>query len=134
MPVAAFQVEGGADRIINLRSTNDIGLVSELEQARSFQNIVLYLSGTKDHRDMKAAMDLTEIANNNFAVKLQLLVERYSGKKLLEGLALYDPGGQIKYPPQNAFDNTLMVHIALSETELFRGKVINHSMPKVKSF
>ena len=131
LPVSMFQVEGGASRIINVRSTDDISLISELEQARTFKNIVLYLSSTGDHRDMKAAMDLVEIGDRGFVVRLIMTVERYSGGKMLEGIALFEPAGELAFYPRNASQNTLMVTLKLPTVEIFQGKVKNHFIPYI---
>lgn len=132
LPVAAFQVDGGASRIIKLKSTDDISLVSELEQARTFGNLYFYLSGTKGSKDMKAAVDLNAIAHDETTFQLLFIVERYSGGKLLEGLGLYCPNGLLKSPPSMAVDDTLLVPIDLTEgTEIYRGKIRNHNMPTV---
>lgn len=128
LPVVRFQVDGGTSRIINLGSTDDFSLVSELEQARSFTNLYIHISS-----NMKAAMDLTALARDETTISLLFIIERYSGGKLLEGLGLYCPNGVLKFPPVLAGNDTLATAFDLVEgTEIYRGKIRNHYMPMVK--
>ena len=129
LPVSMMQVDGGAKRIIDFRSTNDISLVSELEQARSSQNIILYLSATNDHKDRKAAVDLMNILRSYRSMKTLLTVERFSGGKMIEGISLFAGKAVMKFPPANAFKNTLSVWFKLYEIQIFTGKVVNHGIP-----
>lgn len=131
LPVAMMMVDGGASRRINFSSTDDISLISELEQARSFKNIILYLSSTKDHKDMKAAMNLTEIANAQTEFVFVVTVERFSGGKLLEGFELFEMSATLKFAPVMALNNTLMVSINLPFAELTQGKIQKHQLERV---
>lgn len=130
LPVAKIMVDGGTSRLINLRATDDISLISELEQARTHENIILYLSATGDHRDMKAALDLAEIARLDvMGIDLTVTIERFTdGGKMLEGIQLSEMFGKLHFPPRSAFDNTLMAHIELPNVELKQGKIQNHRL------
>jgi len=129
LPVLMMQVDGGAKRIIDFRSTNDISLVSELEQARSNQNMILYLSATKDHKDRKAAVDLMSIRSSLMSMKTLLTVERFSGGKMIEGISLFAGNARMELQPENAFKNTLSVWFRLNEIQIFTGKVVSHEIP-----
>lgn len=122
VPVYAFQVDGGANRNIRLKSTDDISITSELEQARSYKNIRLFLSPTNDHRDMQAALDLTAAATKNLPLVTILVIHKYSGGKFIEGLWLNDPGSSVKTEPYKTPGNFLFVEIALPTVTLYHGK------------
>ena len=53
--VDSFEVDGGAFRTIKLKSTDDISISSELEQARTYKNVNLFLPSTKDGTDVEVA-------------------------------------------------------------------------------
>jgi hypothetical protein len=122
VPIYAFQVDGGANRNIRLKSTNDISITSELEQARSFKNIRLYLSPTSDHKDMQAALDLTAAATKKLSLVMILDIQKYSGGKFIEGLWLIDSQSSIKTEPYKTPGNYLCVEIDLPSVMLLHGK------------
>ena len=128
-PVQMLMVDGGTNRMINLRATDDISLVSELKQAQEFKNIILYLSSTKNHKDMKAALDLVEIANGQKEIVMTLVIERFlNNGKLIEGIQLFEMLATLKNQPRSAVDNTMMVTINLPFAELHQGKIKNHQL------
>lgn len=131
LPVAKMMVDGGTSRIIDWQTTDDLSLISELEQTRSNENIILYLSATGDHRSMKAALDLTEIARlAQKGVALTLTVERFDGKQMLEGIELSEMFGSLRFPPRNAFDKMLMARFDVPNVELKQGKIRHHQLSK----
>src|SRR5687767_1865118 len=107
VPLYAFQVDGGTNRNIRLKSTDDISITSELEQARSFKNVRLYLSPTNDHKDMQAALDLTAAAIKTLTLLTILDIGKYSGGKFIEGLWLNDPQSSVKTEPYKTPGNYL---------------------------
>jgi hypothetical protein len=123
LTVDSFEVQGGASRVIDLKTTDDISLASEFEQARTFKNITLYLPPTSDHRDMEAALALTEIAINKSKVNVMVSVQRFEKAKMLEGLALIDQEATLKKRPQTVPPHLLMVEINLPAGQLYRGKI-----------
>ena len=114
-------VDGGTNRMIDFSSTSDVSLVSELEQARSFKNIILYLSSTADGRDRKAAVDLISLAGSKIGLSMALTIEKKSKGKLLEGFTLIEDIAMHISPPVNAFENTFMVTLKLSDSRLYQG-------------
>ena len=121
IPVSKMAVDGGTKRMIDFSSTTDVSLVSELEQALSFKNIILYLSSTADGSDRKAAVDLISLAAGKISLSVALIIEKKSEGKLLEGFTLIEDIATQMYPPVNAFENTFMVTLKLSETRLYQG-------------
>src|SRR5215203_2405173 len=84
LAVDSFEVNGGASRVVDLKTTDDISLASEFEQARAFKNITLYLPPTSDHMDRDAALALSDIAINKLKVHVMVSVQRYANAKMLE--------------------------------------------------
>ena len=130
LPVTAIMVDGGTSRMIKLNSLDDISLVSELEQARTYKNLIVYLAGTKDHRDMKAALDLTAIAGNQELIKAMVTIERRQNGKLLDALAIYDRY-TLSTNPVPAIGNTMMISLKMEEAEIFQGPVKGHMITKM---
>jgi hypothetical protein len=128
IPVQIFEVEGGADRSIKLSSTDDIGISSELEQARTFKNITVYLPSTKDGSDMEIALQLSAFYSQKESMLVSFTVERYSGGQMLEGLALLDAGATLKNSPYVTGKQLLAVHLNLPAAKLYRGKMKGHTM------
>lgn len=122
VPIYAFQVDGGANRNVRLKSTNDISIASEMEQARSFKNIRLYLSPTKDHKDMQTALDLTAAVTKKLPLLTILDIRKYSGGKFIGGLWLNDPQSSIRTEPYKTHAKFLVVEIALLSAMLFHGR------------
>src|SRR4051794_37406158 len=48
IPVHSFEVEGGANRKIELASLNEMALGLEFEQARIYTNFIFYIPPTRD--------------------------------------------------------------------------------------
>src|SRR5262245_54034395 len=53
VPVKSFSVDGGANRTIDLKSTDDVSVASELEQARTHENLTVFIPPTNDFRAVK---------------------------------------------------------------------------------
>lgn len=132
VPVHSFEVSGGAYRFIKLSSTDDISISSELEQARALKNLTLYLPPTKDGTDMEVALELTNVALLKAPFTLALSVERYSGGKMLEGLALIAESATLKTRPWVVPLKLLMVEIKLPSAKLYRGKIQGAKMTEYK--
>lgn len=118
IPIRSFWVEGGSNRTINLGSATDFSLTSELEQARSFKNITLIMSPTKDHADMKAAMNLTGFADRKTDFMLLLTVKKQVNKIIVEYLNLADRNATMKKPPTLTSQNFLRIEAVLPAAEL----------------
>ena len=126
--VQIFQVTGGAQRSIKLSSTDDISISSELEQARAFKNVVLFLPPTKDGSDMEVALNLTNYFELKKTLLMSLVVERYSSGKMIEGLALLDGEATLLASPSVTEKRLLKLNINLPAAKLFRGTIKGRSM------
>jgi len=126
VPLSSFQVGGGATRVIDLRSTDDISLVAEFKEAQTFKNLSLYLSSTRDHKDMKAALDLTALAKEGWDFILIIIIERFSNGKLLEGFKLGIRAAVLRSAPLIVGGNLLLMEVKFDDSTLFQGKVTDH--------
>lgn len=97
IPISRFYVVG-AQKVINLSSTSDFSITSELAQAHAYKNIVLFMRKTNEHLYMKIALELTTAANNKNDLHLIFGVEKYSAGKLLQHLYLRGIG-KMERPP-----------------------------------
>jgi hypothetical protein len=95
-PVHGFEVNGGAARIINLDATDDISITSEFEQARRYENIILYLPPAKDFSVLK----LVELRNGGIKhFNLLFEVDITSSGTKIQSVSLYATGAWLqKYP------------------------------------
>ncbi len=131
VPIDSFRVIGGAYREIENRSTDDVSISSELEQARFFKNINLYLPSAKDHTIMKATWDLAKIAFNKLGVGLKVEIEKYFRGKLLEALQLLDVA-RLKKPLYLDSRNLLVAEFVLPSAILSHGKDHGKGQWKIK--
>jgi len=125
IPVYAFEVEGGVNRSIVIDSTNDIGITSELEQARAFKNISLWIAPGKSF-DARAVTELAEMAVKDLTLNLMFGIERYSDGKMLEGLALIDRAAGV-YAPQTV-EKMVAVDFWIPSAKLYYGKIQGTSL------
>lgn len=118
IPVSYFSVKGGAMRNIDLNGTDDISLVSEFEQARTFKNISLHLPPTKSFE----WLDLTEIFVHRLRFTVVFFVQGKIDKTLTHEFTISSKTAQISESPVKKFvtgkGNVLKVSIALPETIL----------------
>ena len=121
VPVASFAVKGGAKRIIHLTAADDISLVSEFEQARSFKNITVFLPPTKDFE----WHNLYEIAYHNLSFSMTFFASGNVGKAVTNQFTLSCKNATITEQPVKGTDwsysSILKVNMALPETELLHG-------------
>jgi hypothetical protein len=123
IPIISFSVEGGANRKINLASSSDISITSELEQARSYKNITLFMPPTKNHLDMLAAVELTDIALNKPAdFGISFSVEKRLGSNRLERLSLSAENPALIKRPTVIAGHLLMIEVSLPDAFLELGK------------
>jgi hypothetical protein len=120
--IGTFMVDGGASRAIRLKSASDMSISSELEQARQFKNISLFMGPTKSHNDMKTALELSDAAVKKTVLSFEFEVQKESGRKTLEVIRLVDYGATIKKPPVIYGGNDLLIEVVLSRAELLHGK------------
>jgi hypothetical protein len=126
VPLANFQVQGGATRVIDLAATDDISLVAEFKEAQSYKNLVLYLPPTRDHKNIKAALDLAAIAKEGWDFVLSIVIERFSSGKLLEGFLLGINQAVLKTAPRIVGGNLLLMEVGFDHSRLHQGKVTHH--------
>jgi hypothetical protein len=122
VPIAQMSVAGGTKRVINFSSTDDVSLVSELEQARSNKNIALRLSSSDGAKAMKATVDLMNIAMvPNGSIALAISIEKFSSKTRLEGFTAISDIATIPQLPRNAAGNTLEFSLMLTNMRIYQG-------------
>jgi hypothetical protein len=120
LPVSYFGVNGGAKRIIDLTSADDLSLVSEFEQARSFKNISLYLPSTKNFE----WLDLTEISIHRLQFVMYFFTQGKIGQTITHEFTLGCKNAQIIDSPDKKTDGgklVLQVRMSLPETTLTHG-------------
>jgi len=118
IPVSYFAVKGGAKRIIDLTATDDLSLVSEFEQARSFKNISLYLPPTSNFE----WLDLTEISIHRLQFLMVFFASGKVGGTLAHEFTLSCKTAEITEAPGKMNDGSkgtvLKISMALPETRL----------------
>lgn len=112
-------VEGGAKRTINLTSADDISLVSEFEQARSFKNIWLYLAPAQNFE----WLDLTKVAFHKLPISIAFFTFGNIGNTPVRSLKILCTNAKINEIPDKRWDSAakskmLVVKFALPETRL----------------
>ncbi len=121
VPVTQFSVKGGAKRWIDLNITDDISLVSEFEQARSFKNIALYLPRTKGFEWHQ----LWEIADHGLPVTIAFFTSGNIGKTVKHQFTLISQNAKITGQPTRMPDwsgaEVLRVELSLPEIKLVHG-------------
>lgn len=120
VPVSLFKVSGGAKRVIDLTSTDDISLVSEFEQARTFNNLILYLPPAQNFE----WLDLSEIATHKLPVSVKFIAFGQTGKTTTQSFVLASKAARITEPPSKRSDAgkpVLEVKLAISEVKLIHG-------------
>ena len=121
VPVTQFAVKGGAKRKIDLTSADDISLVSEFEQARSFKNISLFLARTRGFE----WHNLWEIAEHGLPVSIAFFTSGSVGKIVKNQFTLVCPNAKITDQPGKVLDwgnnEMLRVNLSLPEIKLVHG-------------
>lgn len=85
IPVNSFEVDGGANRKIDLTTVDEVSVSSEFEQARSLKNIIFYIPPTKDFLALKL-IDLTKNGPERFAITFVISI--YSNGQLIKALRI----------------------------------------------
>jgi hypothetical protein len=117
-----FSVKGGAKRIIDLTATDDISLVSEFEQARSFKNIIFYLSPGSNFE----WLDFTEASIHGLPVSIVFFVGGHIGQTVTHQFTLTCRNAGITEPPVKKTDSqkgiqVLKLSLSLPDTKLVHG-------------
>lgn len=100
--VTSFAVKGGAKRLIELSSTDEVSLISEFEQARSFKNLIVFLSAG----DIFSVNDLRHLVKNNQSVSINFGVTEYRNKIFSQTLLLTCEKAKIVENPRFISDST----------------------------
>lgn len=79
-----FAVTGGAKRKIELAVANDVIISSEMEQAKSFKNISVYLKRERP----SSGTDLVTASKKNLSAKISIILSRMRGLFSQERLIL----------------------------------------------
>jgi hypothetical protein len=124
--ISSFSVVGGTSRTINLNSTSDFSISSELEQARRYKNITLFMTPTKDAVDMETALELTQCEKNMTELEILLIVKKFSNGRKIEDLQM-TANGAIIYAPRVVVRQELMIQFVLlsNSVEVNHGKYNN---------
>jgi hypothetical protein len=119
--VAHFSVHGGADRILDLTTTDDISLTSEFEQARTYQNLRLFLMPGKGF----AFSDMMDIAFSHLPVTINFYVGGQIGKTLTQTLSIRSENAKILGKPDRREDSKgnrfLVVRFEIPNSRLIHG-------------
>ncbi len=120
--VTHFQVKGGAKRVIDLTSTQDISLMSEFEQIRSFKNVILYMPAGKNFE----WLDFIEIAEHNLTVSIKFVVIGEIGTTLTQSFQLVCKNAKITELPNksktsDSGQQLLTVKLSIPDAELDYG-------------
>jgi hypothetical protein len=120
--ISSFSVVGGASRSINLDSTDDISISSELEQARQYKNITLFMPPTKDHVDMQVAMTLMFAAEAKSTLSIAFIIKKQVKGKSIEELMLGCHDATLISTPYLVAKHLLMIQFRLPTVILYHGK------------
>ncbi|MEW6129657.1 MAG: hypothetical protein AB1757_21635 [Acidobacteriota bacterium] len=121
IPVHSFEVEGGANRMINLKSTDEISISSEFEQARMHKNIIFYIPPTKDFLGVK----LVGLRDNTLVLfELTFAISVYSGNRMTQMLRITSEFSSVRETPTpvGGTPPLLQTKIRLVRPQLFYGK------------
>lgn len=125
IPVSYFSVKGGASRVIDLTASDDLSLVSELEQARNFKNISLFLQPTQNFE----WLDLTEISIHRLQFSMFFFAQGKIKETLTHEFTLSCKNAEIVESPGKFTDGgkgtVLRVSMTLPETKLTHGSIQN---------
>ena len=126
IPVHSFEVEGGANRKINLNAADDVSISSEFEQARTFGNFILYIPPTKDF----LALKLLGLSGNNYELfEFTFVVSMYSSGRKIQTLRITSEMASFREPPIpiGSKPPLLMAKVRLVRPEILHG----HFDPKL---
>lgn len=120
VPISYFSVTGGPTRRINLAAVDDVSLASELEQARRFKNIRLYLSP----KSVFSSGELIQIGTKNITFGITIIVNCLIGKTVTQSLMFGSPDARIVETPRKLDDSQgnayFFVNLQFTESGLIR--------------
>jgi hypothetical protein len=127
IPVHSFEVEGGANRKINLSAATEFSIASEFEQARTYTNFIFYIPPTKDF----LALKLLGLSGKNFQLfEFTFVVSMYANGRKIQTLRITSEMASFREPPTPTGGKPplLMAKVRLVRPELLHG----HYEPKLK--
>lgn len=117
LPVLSFQVKGGATRTVHLNSADDMEVAFELDEARDFKNIQIFVAASEGI----AAAQLIEAAAFKKRLDALFFIESTSGDKKLKGFTLRSKTALLTRQPvqtQRQEQRTLKIELALPNAVL----------------
>jgi hypothetical protein len=105
LPVESFSVAGGTNYSTGLNSIRWIDIKAQLNQASAQKNITLSLPLTKNHKDMKAALDLSDFYYDKTEFGMSLYIQVRSGvpglpeTRWFNHYSLQVKSAQVDFPP-----------------------------------
>ena len=132
IPVEEFSVKGGTVRTIRLEEANDIGLLSELEQAKTFKNITVALLLTEHfhrhitHPTTNWLYDILEISARDQPISFDLFVDGQIGKSTTQAFRLICKDARIMQPqetskPAYGGNRVLVIKLSTPDAVLIQG-------------
>lgn len=121
IPVHSFEVEGGTNRKIDLKSTDDVSLSLEFEQARIYRNIIFYVPPTRDF----LAVRLMELGITGELFDLTFVVSIYAQGRKLQTLRLSAESSLFRSKPMTVGGPpapSLMVKVRMPHPKLLHGR------------
>ena len=122
IPVHSFEVEGGANRKINLASTDEVSISSEFEQARAHTNFIFYIPPTRDFLSVKL-MNLST-AGSWQLFDITFVINIYSRGKKIQTLRIMSEMASLREPPTpvGSTPPLLMAKVRLVRPEMLHGQ------------
>jgi hypothetical protein len=130
LPVLSFQVKGGVARTVHLNSAQDTDIAFELDDARDFKNLQIFIAPTEGI----AVAQLGEAFIFNKQLEAFFVVESVNGKTRLKSFVLKSDRAVITRQPvavQRPEARTLKIEMALPEPSL-REMVYNGKCVRLK--
>ena len=121
IPVHSFEVDGGANRKIDLSMVTEGILFSEFEQARSYKKLIFYIPPTKDFMGLK----LMNLATKNWHIfDLLFGVTVYTDGKQTQILSLSSRNASLRETPVPVGKTTalLRLKVRVNKPDLSHGQ------------
>jgi hypothetical protein len=131
LPVLSFQVRGGATRTVHLNSAKESDVAFELDDARDFKNIQIFIPPTEGI----AVAQLGEAFIFSKQLDAIFVIESFSGKTRLRAFVLTSSKAVITRQPvgvQRQEARTLKIEMALPAPSL-REMVYNGKLARLKN-
>ena len=127
IPVDFFEVDGGADRKIDVTSGDEISIGLEFEQARIYKNLIFYIPPTKDFLAVKL-IDLRKSGPEQFSITFAIGI--YTDGALSRSLVFSSESAWLFGHPQLSGGKSPLLKMAVRFSNL--QLVYGHFDPKLK--